>query len=219
MMYDPAAHHRRSIRLPEYDYSQPGAYFITLVTYGRECLFGEIRGGEIILNEYGQIAHNTWDDLIHHITGIELDVFVVMPNHVHGIIHIVGAGSEPAPTIGREPAPTIGREPALTIGREPAPTIGREPTPTIGRERAPTIRSEPAPTLPKQTPLSEIVRQLKTFSARRINEQRGTHGIPVWQRNYYEHIIRDDAEHQSICDYIANNPAQWLQDHENPPRG
>jgi putative transposase len=106
MTFNPQKRHRRSIRLKGYDYTQPGAYFVTLVTHDRECLFGEIVDGEMRLNEAGRMAEWTWFDLPNHIDNIELDAFVVMPNHVHGIIIIrepVGAGSEPAPT---EPAPT-----------------------------------------------------------------------------------------------------------------
>ena len=164
MAYDPAIHHRRSIRLAGYDYTQAGAYFVTICTYQRECLLGGVEGGEMRLNASGERVLFTWNDLVNHNPGIELGPFVVMPNHVHGIIFLVGAGSEPAPT----------------------------------------------------TPLSEIVRQLKTFSARRINSDRNTPGSHVWQRDYYEHIIRDEKELQRICAYIQDNPRSWAQDTENP---
>jgi len=179
-------HRRRSIRLPGYDYTRAGAYFVTVCARDREYLFGEIVDGEMRLNELGQIVQSTWHDLVNHVDGIALGEFVIMPNHIHGIITIVGAGSEPAPT---EPAPT-----------EPAPT---EPAPT---------GTAPTNTTSKQTPLSEIVRQLKTFSARRINLARSTPGEPVWQRNYYEHIIRDDQSYMKIAQYIFDNPAQWEVD-------
>jgi REP element-mobilizing transposase RayT len=178
MNYNPHLRHRRSIRLKGYDYALTGVYFITSVTHGRENLFGEIVGSEMRLNEYGEIVQNTWDDLPNHNNGIELDAFVVMPNHIHGIIIIVGAGSEPAPT----------------------------------NETVPTTTSAPA------IALSEIVRQLKTFSARRINVQRQISGVPVWQRNYYEHIIRNDHEFERISQYIIHNPVQWMLDVENPNR-
>ena len=177
--YNPQIHHRRSIRLKGYDYSQAGAYFITICAHNRECLFGEIVDEEMVLNEYGKLVEYTWADLVNHVEGIELVAFVVMPNHVHGIIDIVGAGSEPART---EPART---EPART---EPAPT-------------------EPAPT--GRYGLPEIVRQFKTFSARRINTLRNTSGTPVWQRNYWEHIIRNEKSYNDIAAYITNNPVQW----------
>ena len=229
MTYDPQRHHRRSIRLKGYDYTQPAAYFITICTQGRECLFGEIVDGEMHLNEAGQIVVQTWQDLPNHVSNVQLDAFVVMPNHVHGIIIIteraggvgtgsvgagvVGAGSEPAPATTTAPGsaagsgPTTGSGP-VGAGSEPAPT---EPAPT---EPAPT---EPAPTRSSYG-LPEIVRQFKTFSARRINELRGTPGTPVWQRNYYEHIIRNESSLNRIRQYIAENPARWDADQENPQR-
>jgi len=167
-------HNRRSIRLKEYDYSTPGAYFITICAHNRACLFGDIKDGVMVLNEYGGIVRFTWDDLPNHIRNIELDKFIVMPNHFHGIINIVsldandvGAGSEPAPTI-------------------------------------------------KHYALSEMIRQLKTFSAKRINELRRDIGVCVWQRNYYEHVIRDENELTRVREYIAGNPLEWDSDEYNP---
>ena len=176
MTYNPAMHHRRSIRLAGYDYSQAGAYFVTICAQNREHLFGEIVNGIMQLNEYGQLVEFTWHDLVNHNGNIELREFVIMPNHVHGIIVIAAPAAPPAP---------------VRAGSEPAPT--------------------PAP-----PPLSEIVRQFKTFSARRINEKRGMRGVPVWQRNYWEHIIRDQRAYDNIARYIRNNPLQWQTDKLNP---
>ena len=220
MKYDPARHHRRSIRLRGYDYTQAGAYFITICTQGREYLFGEVADDEMHLNEYGRIVRDVWFDLPNHVSNVVLDAFVVMPNHVHGIVVIVngdvvgvgvdGAGSVGAGSVGAgsEPAPTV----TTTTTAEPAPTATTT-TP------APTTTAEPTPTPTKRHGLPEIVRQFKTFSARRINEHRGTTGTPVWQRNYYEHIIRDDASLNRIRQYILNNPIKWAQDKENPVLG
>ncbi len=165
-------HHRRSIRLKGYDYSQPGAYFVTICTHKTHSLFGKIVNGEIQLNDLGKAVQSTWDDLVNHVDNIELGPFVIMPNHIHGIIQIIqpnGAGSEPTPT-----------------------------------------------TIKEQTPLSEIVRQFKTFSAKRINKILKTNNKPVWQRNYYEHIIRDDKSFQMIGEYILANPVQWNNDRYYP---
>ena len=98
MKYNPKIHHRRSIRLQNYDYSQAGAYFVTICIHNRECLLGKIDKDAIVLSEYGQIVQDKWLDLINHIDGIELGEYVIMPNHFHGIIIIdsVGAGSKPA---------------------------------------------------------------------------------------------------------------------------
>ncbi len=182
-------HTRRSIRLQNYDYNQPGAYFVTICTHERACRFGEIADGEMQLNEYGLTVVGCWEDLPNHYPHVELGAFVVMPNHVHGIIvlvedaHVVGAGLRPAPT---EPAPTTF-----------APTDGPAPT-----------------TRPKRHGLPEIVRAFKSFSARRINERRNTPGIPLWQRNYYERVIRSESELNSVRRYIANNLLRDAEDGE-----
>ena len=170
-----ADHRRRSIRLSGYDYRQAGAYFITVCTHNRMPLFGEIPEDEIILNDAGRIVWECWEAIPNHYPHAELDTFIVMPNHIHGIIFLtdtihVGAGLKPAPT----------------------------------------------PTGTKRHPLSEIVRALKTFSARRINEHRGTAGVPVWQRNYYEHVIRNESAINDIRHYIVHNPAKWADDPDNP---
>lgn len=113
----------------------------------------------------------------------------------------VGAGSQPALS---QPAPT-----------KPAPS---QPTIAVGAGSQPAP-SQPAPTTTKRHGLSEIVRQFKTFSARHINDLRGTPGIPLWQRNYYEHIIRNDGELDRIRQYIHDNPANWTEDEDNPDTG
>ncbi|MBI4281870.1 MAG: transposase [Chloroflexi bacterium] len=161
---------RKALRLPGYDYSQPGAYYVTVVTNQRQCLFGDVLCGEMRLNPCGQTVMECWDDLVHHYPCVRKDEFVVMPNHVHGILVLnddVGAGFKPAPTDRRHGLP-------------------------------------------------EIVRGFKTFSARRINVLRNNPGTPVWQRNYFEHVIRNEAELAGIREYIQNNPAQWETDAENP---
>ena len=177
MIYDPDRHHRRSIRLKGYDYSQAGLYFVTICTHNREMVCGDIINNEIVLNEYGKMVDYAWNDLPNHNHQIQLDDYVIMPNHIHGIIIIndvganfVGAGSEPAPT-------------------------------TMNR---------------KQHGLSEITRQFKTFSARRINKIRQSTGTPVWQRNYYEHVIRNQKDLNRIRKYIIENPLKWDLDKENP---
>ncbi len=178
MKFNPDKHHRRSIRLKNYDYSQSGAYFITICTQNRKCLLGNIVRDEMMANELGKMAEFTWYDLPNHNKDIMLDAFVVMPNHVHGIIFItdtVGAGSKPALPVHSKPAQEA---------------------------------------VPKGHGLSEIIRQLKTFSAKRINQHRQTPNNPIWQRNYYEHIIRDEFELQKTREYIINNPLNWRTDED-----
>ena len=213
---------RRSIRLKYFDYASEYAYFVTICTYGRMNLFGQIMDGTMVVNDFGGIVETTWHDLPNHIAGIELDEFVIMPDHFHGIISIVvGAGSKPARIMPHKPARIMPHKPARIIpmdaniraGLEPMDAnirAGLEPMDTnirAGLEPMDTnIRAglEPAPT---GTPLSEIVRQLKTFSARRINKMRGS-SSPVWQRNFYEHIIRNENDLNHIREYIIHNPQQ-----------
>ena len=170
MKYNRKIHHRRSIRLKGYDYSSPGSYFVTICAQNRDCIFGEINNEKMVLNEYGKTVEFTWYDLLNHVANIELDEFIVMPNHFHGIINIiVGAGSEPAPTDNRN-----------------------------------------------QHGLSEIIRQLKTFTSKRVNTIRQTPYVSVWQRNYHDRIIRDERELSCIQEYIINNPLKWKEDNNNP---
>jgi len=177
--------YRKSIRLRDYDYSQCGAYFVTICTNNRLCLLSNITDEKLVLSEYGIIIQNTWDELQKHYHNIDLDMFVIMPNHIHGIIFIidnpVGAGFKPAPEMADNP---------MRAGLKPAPT--------------------------KRHGLPEIVRAFKTFSARLINEIKQATGQPFWQRNYYEHIIRNDKELYKIREYIHNNPLKWELDRENP---
>ena len=182
MIYNPDIHHRQSIRLKGYDYTKEGTYFISICTHNRENIFGKIVDGTMVLSEFGIIVENTWFDLPNHNSNIILDAFIIMPNHVHAII-IVGAGSKPAQDYVFQ-SNCVGLE--YRAGLEPAPT--------------------------KKIPLYEIVRQFKTFSSKRINKKRNAIGVPVWQRNYYEHIIRNEMEYQKIWEYINTNPLKWQED-------
>jgi REP-associated tyrosine transposase len=180
MRSDPAKHHRHSIRLKGYDYACAGAYFVTICTQNRECLLGEITNGVMASNSFGAIVQACWDDLPNHYPNMELDAFVIMPNHVHGIVKltdVVGAG-------------------LVGAGLRPAPTENAA----------------------KRHGLPEIVRAFKSFSARRINELREMSGTVVWQRNYYEHVIRNDDELNRARRYILDNPARWTIDENNPDR-
>lgn len=194
MNFDPHKHHRRSIRLKGYDYSQPGAYFVTIVTHQRQEIFGQIRSGEMRLSPLGEIVARAWIDLPRHFNSISLDAFVIMPNHVHGIMIIheqtVRAGLQ------EKADPKAGQDSGMPRFQ-----------PHTGKTRPYPTRCSPA--------LPEIVRAFKSFSARRINTRRGTPGTPVWQRNYYEHIIRNQVELDAIRLYIQSNPAMWEDDAEN----
>ena len=177
MKYDPDKHYRRSIRLPGYDYSQPGAYFITICTQGRICLLGDVADGVMVLNDAGRIVANCWKAVPCHFKWVELDEFVVMPNHLHGIINIVDAGRGTACR---------------------APTPGEQ----FGR--------------PQADSLTTVIRSFKSAATNSINLARNSQGQRVWQRNYYEHVIRNDSDLNRIRHYISENPAKWSEDPDNP---
>ena len=157
---------RRRLRLRDYDYGQPGAYFITICSHHRTCLFGAIGVEGLELNSFGRLVAETWREQVEATPGSSTDEWIVMPNHFHAIVLIEEeeGGSRAAPT----------------------------------------------------RPLGTIVNAFKTVSAKRINQTRNTPGRPVWQRNYFEHIVRTDGELDRIRDYIRQNPAKWEIDPENP---
>jgi len=192
MNYDPAKHHRRSIRLKDYDYTQAGAYFITLCVENRACVLGDVIDGEMQLSTTGTIVAEAWEWLAQQYPYVAIDEYVVMPNHFHGIIVIA--------------APTVGAV------REP-PTIIPTSPPNMGAVREPP-NEPPKPTPCK--PLGRLIGAFKTVSTKRINESNTTPGITFWQRNYYEHIIRHEGALDRIRRYIIHNPMKWAIDRENP---
>ena len=153
MKYDPQVHHRRSIRLPGYDYSQPGAYFVTICTHNRDLL--------LQIESVQEAVRLIWEAIAQRFRAVTLDGFIVMPNHVHGII-ILGDTTSGAPTLGA------------------------------------------------------IIRAFKSISAIQSNRILNRSGLPFWQRNYYEHVIRDEDELNIIRQYICDNPRNWLDDPDNP---
>jgi REP-associated tyrosine transposase len=158
----PRRHQRRSIRLREYDYSQPGVYFVTICTHRKRCLFGDVLGDDVVLNDLGRIVQAVWDKLSDHYASVKLDVSTIMPNHVHALIALIDTDRPP------------------------------------------------------RHGLPEIVRAFKAFACRRINAFQGTPGASVWQRNYYEHIVRNETELNALREYISTNPRGWALDRENP---
>ncbi|PIV62274.1 MAG: hypothetical protein COS14_02385 [Bacteroidetes bacterium CG02_land_8_20_14_3_00_31_25] len=148
MKYNPNIHNRRAIRLKGYDYSQAGAYFITICLHNRECLFGKIKNGEMILNDAGIIANECWLQIPEHFPNAILHEHIVMPNYMHGIIEL------------------IQNDDAIVVGVE-----NFQPLPNAAQPQR-----------------------------------------PIWQRNYYEHIIRNEQSYQTISNYIINNPTKWKND-------
>ena len=165
-MKESEIHNRHSMRLKHYDYSSPGAYFVTICAEDRRNTFGAVRDGGIIFNDYGKIVHETWKWLGEQYQHVQIDEFVIMPNHMHGIIIIDydrRGGSRTAPTA-------------------------------------------------KQKPLGGLIGAFKTVSSKQINKLRNTQGTSIWQRNYYEHVIRNEYDLDNTREYITNNPANWETD-------
>jgi putative transposase len=260
MKYDLDKHHRRSIRLKGYDYTATGLYFITICAYQRDCLFGEIINGEMRLNDLRQRVHACWQRLPFHFSNLELDAFVIMPNHIHGILVLTqlplsdnqsspprrGAALDRNPppltdhlppnatpgsdhkiqadaAFGRESSDITGAfsEPGMAFGRESSDMTGEsEPGVAFGRESSDIAKDR----LPNAAPLRGVVAgsvgamvlNFKSVTTRLGNRMRRSPGSPMWQRNYYEHIIRDEKSLQFIRQYIHHNPMSWQHDQLHP---
>ncbi|MBK8020034.1 MAG: transposase [Chloroflexi bacterium] len=156
---------RRSIRLQGYDYRLAGAYFVTLCTHQRECLFGDIFDGVMLSNSFGNMVASAWCWLAEHYPYVDLDTWVLMPNHLHGILVLSSADSADKPK-------------------------------SLGR----------------------LIGAFKTVSSKAINQVRETPAAPVWQRNFYEHVIHNESDLNRIREYILYNPARWSEDEENVSR-
>ena len=169
-----------------YDYSSPGAYFITICTHQRECLFGEIVDGEMECSEFGAIVQDCWQQIPNHFPKIQLDASIVMPNHIHGILWIQDDGD------------AAGKGMAV-----PCPYT--MPCPYKGEFGKPIAGS-----------LSIVIGSFKSVTTKRINILRDASKISIWQRNYYEHIIRSEEALQHIRQYIQNNAIVWQQDQLHP---
>jgi len=168
-------HDRRSIRLPGWDYRRGGAYFVTICTGGRLCIFGDIVDERMEPNPAGEAVERCWRRLSRRATGVRADdTFVVMPNHVHGIVWL---------------------------------------DPPEGTDRGPETGS--GPRVPKGS-LGAVVRTFKSYSARHIHRLPGHAGMDVWQRNYYETIVRSDVHLERVRRYILDNPRRWAMDPPNP---
>jgi len=185
MNCDKSNHHRCSIRLKNYNYSDAGGYFVTICTKDNGRILGEIVDKKIQLNQFGEIVQECWHDLPNHYPHIKLDAFIIMPNHVHGVIIIA-------------PEPVVGAIHELPLH---ASHHNSDVETIINRRRM---------LLPK------IIGRFKMVSSKRINQIRRMPGFPFWQRNYYEHIIRNEDDLFQIRTYIENNLYDWEIDNENP---
>ena len=173
MKHDFDKYNRRSIRLKGWDYSGSADYFITICTRDRECLFGEIIDNEMVLNKLGRVAKEWWLQIPKYYENVELDEYIIMPNHIHGVIAILGDDH----------------------GRGGV-------TPPLQNKNKPT--------------LGKIVAYFKYQSTKQINEIQNSQGNPIWQRNYWEHIVRNEKSLNNTRDYIRGNPEAWGGDRNNP---
>jgi len=189
--YDPNIHHRRSIRIPSYDYSQEGWYFVTICTQNRKYMFGEIVKNQMRLNNAGFMVKTWWQKVTNKFPSVQTDEYVVMPNHFHGIINIVGA----------------------TLCGRPEPYSANDKLRQTNNKLGQSHRIAPT--------LGDIVNWFKTMTTDQYIHSVKQNGWPsfpgrLWQRNYYEHIIRDEDKLNHFRRYIADNPANWQTDEENP---
>ena len=191
---------RRSIRLRGYDYTRPGAYFVTICTQSYVYLFGRIVAGKMVLNDAGRMVRGVWDELSVHYAGIETDAFSIMPNHIHGIVVVqpsaVGAGARACPDGEASSSDAGTSSPAAGSSRLGQPQ-GVAPTKTMS--------------------LPEVVHRFKTLTTRRYTDgvkHDGWKPFPgrVWQRNYWEHVVRSERELHRVREYIVNNPTKWESD-------
>lgn len=189
-------YNRRSIRLKGYDYSQPGEYFVTICTEQKQSIFGKIINGKIQLNEWGILAEKFISITENHFQRIKFDTYIIMPNHIHIIIII----ENPAAAGARSPRP---QKNELTNGNG----LCNNNDSCNGGGYFMDGRGNPAPTL------GQIVGFYKYGVTKRINWVRGKTGVKLWQRNYYEHIIRDSSDFYRIRQYIKNNPLKWGADY------
>jgi len=179
MPYNPAVHNRHSIRLPGYDYTRPGAYFLTILTHKKEHLFGNVVKGDVQLSPVGEIVQEQWQKIPTHFSDVLLDAFVIMPNHIHGILVIT------------EGAASMGKGKAFDLWDD-------------HKSNALPLRlgSQPGS-------IPAVVQNFKSITSRKINKLLNSPGSTIWHRNFYEHIIRDEEDYLRILQYIQENPLKW----------
>jgi len=232
MRFHPEHDHRRSIRLKGYDYRQAGAYFVTVCTQDRSFLFGEMVHGEMRLNDAGKMVYDVWNDLPAFYPGVQTDALIVMPNHIHGIIILVGADprvcpnadprvcpAQPSVGVGPRAYPDSGPHAYPDSGPRAYPDSGPRAYPDSGPRAYPGQPQGVAPTMG----LPDVVHRFKTMTTKRYADGVKRFGWEpfrgrLWQRNYYEHIIRNEESLNRIREYILTNPMRWALDHENPYR-
>lgn len=215
MAFDPTRHCRRSIRLRDYDYTRAGAYFITICSRDRSCIFADVRDGDVRLTPVGEVIGRCWEAILEHFPAVELDAFVIMPNHVHGIIVLGSDENNRGAEVG-----TACRAPTGERATAPGRVEGRSSVEQFGHPVAGSV-----PT---------IIRSFKGAVTRAINDDSGRdtacrvllaqrlgpmppeHIPSVWQSNYHEHVIRNERSLERLRVYVAANPVRWEDDSLHP---
>jgi REP element-mobilizing transposase RayT len=228
MNYNPERHHRRSIRLKGYDYTREGAYYFTICCHQRRCSLGEIKDGVMHLNLVGAIVKAVWDSLPRHFPLIELDAFVVMPNHLHGIILITDSTGNRNPNPNRNlnlncrgeafvPGCNNTSPQSSSTNASPFPGCNNTSPQSSSTNASPfPVCNDTAPPHGTQSgSIGAILQNFKSVATRRVNRITRNSGT-LWQRNYHEEIIRHDKAYENIRRYIVENPLIWDEDEENP---
>lgn len=215
LQYNPKIHHRRSIRLNGYDYSQAGLYFITICCENREHRFGKIENNEMILNDAGAIAEKCWLEIPNHFPNAILHEHIIMPNHIHGIIQLKTddvvrvENLQPHHTEPQRNTPS-----PIPVGVENFQPLQQNTTPLVRVQNTgvqnfePQRRNEFQKIIPRS--IGSIVRGYKIGVTKWYRNNGDIDKI--WQRNFHEHIIRDEKSYRNISNYIINNPAKWNTD-------
>jgi len=212
--YNPNIHHRKSIRLKGYNYSQSGAYFITICCENKICRFGNIINNEMILNDFGFIANNEWLKLVKRFSNFELDVFQIMPNHIHGIIvlnDVVGATLAVAQN-------DIVQNDIIQNNIVQNDIVQNDIIKNNIVQNDGVLNGggdSRAGASPAPTTISDIIGAYKSLVSNgclEIYKSKNETMGKLWQRNYHEHIIRNEQSYQNISNYIINNPSKWDED-------
>jgi len=205
--YNPNIHHRRSIRLKGYDYSQAGLYFITICLKNRKCLFGKIENNKMILNDAGKMVETQWLALPQRFQNIKLHEYIVMPNHFHAILEIVGA--------------TLVVAQNTDVVAQNTDVVAQNTDTTTQNDNNDLQKREPQGIAPTGKTVGDIVGAFESITTvEYIRGVKNNNWQPfngkLWQRNYWEHIIRNEQSYQNISHYTINNPAKWDDDKFNP---
>ncbi len=208
--------HRKNLRIPEFDYSQPGAYYVTIVTQNRKTLFGQIVDGDMVLNEIGKMVKEIVEGVPRHYQNIHVEVSVIIPNHVHILFLItdVVAGPRACQSDQSNNGQPQGVDP--TKARLSFVVAGPRACHMDQRKSGQPQGVDPTK---EQLSLPDIVHRIKSLTTHRYMLGVRDKGWPrfdkrLWQRNYYEHIIRNERDYQAIYEYIFANPFNWEKDEE-----